>query len=125
MVYFEVLGHHFLILGTFERTTDLLEKRSSNYSDRMRLPMMIDLYVSVFFCISNFVKRKLCFRMGWGYNFSVMPYGVPWRRRRRSFHNFFNINVVSKYMPIQRREVHAFLRRLLDTPDNFFHHIRQ
>ena len=46
MIYFNVLGHHFLILGSFERTTDLFEKRSSNYSDRMRLPMLVDLYVS-------------------------------------------------------------------------------
>ena len=46
MIYFNVLGHNFLILGSFERTTDLFEKRSSNYSDRMRLPMMVELYVS-------------------------------------------------------------------------------
>ena len=48
MIYFKVLGHHFLILSSFERTTDLLEKRSSNYSDRMRLPMLLELYVSYF-----------------------------------------------------------------------------
>ena len=59
MIYFNVLGSHFLILGSLERTTDLLEKRSSNYSDRMRLPMLVELYVSNF-CIpeSNLVKRK-------------------------------------------------------------------
>ena len=124
MVYFNVLGQHFLILGSFERTTDVLERRSSNYSDRMRLPMMIDLYVSDF-CISNLMKKESCFRMRWDFSFSLLPYGVSWRRRRRSFHHFFNINAVSQYMPIQRREVHAFLRRLLDTPDDFFHHIRQ
>lgn len=45
MVYFEVLGQPFLVLDTLERTTDLLEKRSSNYSDRMRLPMLIELCV--------------------------------------------------------------------------------
>ena len=43
MICFNVLGQHFLILGSFERTTDLFEKRSSNYSDRVRLPMMIEL----------------------------------------------------------------------------------
>ena len=69
--------------------------------------------------------KKACFRMGWDFHFANLPYGPSWRRHRRSFHNFFNINAVSKYQPIQRREVHAFLRRLLDTPDNFFHHIRQ
>ena len=43
MIYFNVLGQPFLILGSFARTTDLLEKRSSNYSDRMRLPMQVEL----------------------------------------------------------------------------------
>ena len=59
------------------------------------------------------------------YNFSILPYGEEWRRRRRAFHQYFNINAVSNYLPIQRREVHAFLRRLLDTPENFLHHVRQ
>ena len=46
MVYFHVLGRDFLVLGSLERTTDLLEKRSSNYSDRPPLPMVLGLYVS-------------------------------------------------------------------------------
>ena len=45
MVYFNVLGQDFLILGSLQRTTDLFEKRSSNYSDRMRLPMLVELCV--------------------------------------------------------------------------------
>ena len=47
MIYFNVLGQHFLILSSLKRTTDLFEKRSSNYSDRPRLlPMLVELYVS-------------------------------------------------------------------------------
>ena len=124
MIYFNVLGQHYLILCSLERTADLLEKRSSNYSDRMRLPMLVELYVSDSLHLKA-CKTKACFRMRWDFNFGVLPYGLLWRRQRRSFHNFFHINAVSKYMPIQRREVHAFLRRLLNTPDNFLHHIRQ
>ena len=124
MIYFNVLGHHFLILGSFERTTDLFDKRSSNYSDRPRLPMMVELYVSDSLHPKP-SEKKACFRMGWDFNLGLLPYGELWRRHRRLFHHFFNVNAVSKYQPIQRREVHAFLRRLLDTPDNFFHHIRQ
>ena len=45
MVYCNVLGKHFLILGSLRRISDLLEKRSSNYSDRMRMPMLLELYV--------------------------------------------------------------------------------
>lgn len=43
MFYFKVLGQGFFILGSVKRTTDLLEKRAINYSDRPKLPMLIDL----------------------------------------------------------------------------------
>jgi len=43
MVYFEVFGKSFLVLDTLEKTKDLLDKRSTNYSDRMRMPMVLEL----------------------------------------------------------------------------------
>ena len=124
MIYFNVLGYHFLILSSFERTTDLLEKRSSNYSDRLRSTMLLELYVSDSLHLDLY-EKKACFRMKWDFGIPFLPYGVGWRRHRRTFHHFFHIDTVSKYLPIQRREVRAFLCRLLDTPDNFLHHIRQ
>ena len=54
MVYFNVLGQDFLILGSLQRTTDLFDKRSVNYSDRMRLPMLVELCVFMFFLPLNF-----------------------------------------------------------------------
>ena len=124
MVYFKVLGQHFVILSSLERTTDLFEKRSSNYSDRPRLPMLVELYISEFLHF-KLSEKKGCFRMKWDYNLAVQSYGVWWRRHRKLFHQYFNINAVSKYQPIQEQEVPAFLRRLLDTPDNFLHHIQR
>ncbi|KDR79209.1 hypothetical protein GALMADRAFT_137092 [Galerina marginata CBS 339.88] len=105
MVYFEVLGQPFLVLGSLRRTNDLFEKRSSTYSDRMRMPMVLEL-------------------MNWDYNMALLPYGAWWRRHRRTFNEHFHQNIVSKYQPVQAREVRAFLHRLLITPDDFMHHIR-
>lgn len=52
MVYFKVFGQGYLILGSTVRTSDLLEKRSANYSDRSKMPMLIDLWVEfLMFCI--------------------------------------------------------------------------
>ena len=56
---------------------------------------------------------------------SLMPYGLWWRKHRRLFHEYFHRNAVTKYQPIQKQEAQALLRRLLVTPDNFLHHIRQ
>ena len=86
--------------------------------------MIIDLCVSDLLH-RNACEKEACFRMKWDFHFGVQPYGTRWQRHRSSFHQHFNINAVSKYLPIQRREIHAFLRRLLDTPDNFVHHIQQ
>ena len=63
--------------------------------------------------------------MKWDFNFGFIPYGARWRKLRKLFHENFHIDTVYKYQPMQRREVHAFLCRLLVTPDNFLHHIRQ
>ena len=126
MIYFNVLGQHFLVLGSVRRTTDLFEKRSSNYSDRMRMPMVMELCVLIPFTSHDFVKTSVhdC-RMKWNFNLALQPYGVWWRRQRRLFHAHFHQGAVSKYIPIQKREVHTFLRRLLIAPDDFLHHSQQ
>jgi hypothetical protein len=43
MVYLNVMGQGFLILGSWERTNDLFEKRGSIYSDRIHSPLILDL----------------------------------------------------------------------------------
>ena len=63
--------------------------------------------------------------MGWDFAFPFMPYGLRWKKCRRAFQEYFHANELHKYIPIQRREIHAFLRRLLLTPDDFVNHIHQ
>ena len=46
MIYLNVLGQHFVILNSLEVINDLLEKRSSNNSDRKQATVMVELYVS-------------------------------------------------------------------------------
>ena len=59
MIYFNVLGQHFMILSSLEITTDLFEKRSSNYSDRTQPTMMIELWVSDSFHLKKKTIEKL------------------------------------------------------------------
>ena len=125
MIYLNVLGQHFVILSSLKAINDLLEKRSSNYSDRKQTTMFHELYVSHSLYLKELVKNADRCRMNWRISLAVMPYGLWWRRHRRLFHEYFHRNAVAKYQPIQRQEVQAFLRRLLVTPDDFFHHIRQ
>jgi cytochrome P450 len=125
MIYLNVLGQHFVILRSLEAITDLFEKRSSNYSDRKQTPMLTELYVSHSFHLEELVKNAVRCRIGFSINMGMMPYGQWWRKHRKLFHEYFHRNVVNEFQPILRQEVRAFLRRLLVTPDSFFHHIRQ
>ena len=63
--------------------------------------------------------------MGWDFALSNMPYGSWWKKHRRSFQEYFHANKVYKYQPIQSQEIHALLRRLLVTPEDFLRHIHQ
>jgi cytochrome P450 len=87
--------------------------------------MLNELYVSHSFHLKELVKNADRCRMNWRINMALIPYGLWWRRHRKLFHEHFHRNAVTKYRPIQRQEVQAFLCRLLVTPDDFFHHIRQ
>ncbi|KAI0340919.1 cytochrome P450 [Trametopsis cervina] len=89
-----VLGAHIVILSSADIAADLLDKRSSIYSDRA-LSTMDEL-------------------TGWGWNFGLMPYGQEWRSIRRVFHQYFEQPAVLNYWDKQTKEVHAFLRRMLE-----------
>ncbi|KAF5327069.1 hypothetical protein D9619_004660 [Psilocybe cf. subviscida] len=103
---FKVLGQPIVVLNSLEVAQDLFDKRSANYSDRPRLPMLLEL-------------------MNFGHIFLLLPYGSWWRRHRRSFNQHFHESIVRKYHPIQAQETRAFLNRLLHTPERFKSHTRQ
>ncbi|KAI1790108.1 cytochrome P450 [Ganoderma leucocontextum] len=105
VVYLNALGQPMIILGSHEVASELLDKRSANYSDRHPSPM-----------------RELS---GWEWTFVLMPYGLPWRRRRKELHQFFHPNAVAQYQPLQQREAVKFLKTLLEKPDTCLHQIRQ
>ncbi|KAF9444944.1 cytochrome P450 [Macrolepiota fuliginosa MF-IS2] len=100
MVYLSAFGQGVLVLGSLSRTNDLFERRSSNYSDRPKSTMLVDL-------------------MGWGINVGSQPYGSWWRRHRRVFHEFFHPNAVKTQQPVQLTAARTFIRNLFKSPDDF------
>ena len=63
--------------------------------------------------------------MGTGWALVFMPYGATWRRFCKAFHEYFHLNIISKYQPIQAEAAKMFLHRLLASSDNFMGHIQQ
>ena len=45
ILHFQVLGQHFVVLNSLHSARDLLEKRSSIYSDRPRFVLLSEMYV--------------------------------------------------------------------------------
>ncbi|KAF7326265.1 Cytochrome P450 [Mycena kentingensis (nom. inval.)] len=105
ILYLDVAGTSIIVLSSAEATADLLEKRSSVYSNRPRFPMVNEL-------------------MGWSFNFAFMKYGERWRKLRRLFHSDFNAESVTKYHQRQLEACHELLRRVHRAPEGLLDHLR-
>ena len=63
-------------------------------------------------------------RSGWGFAFSMVPYGNVWRASRRIFTKYFNPSNPNINQPCEKIYVRRFLGQLLQTPNDFLHHAR-
>ncbi|EMD36556.1 hypothetical protein CERSUDRAFT_115591 [Gelatoporia subvermispora B] len=61
--------------------------------------------------------------MGMSWNAGLMPYGLRWRKHRRAIHQYFNIEVVQSYQPLQLSKARVLLHRLRDNPSDFMRSI--
>ena len=84
---FELFGTDYWLVR--EKIFKLLRQTSSTYAS-----WAVYYHIP---CIPNLVK-KIFFRMKWDFSIGTQPYGMWWRRHRRTFHQYFNFNEVSKYI---------------------------
>ncbi|KAJ6491300.1 cytochrome P450 [Mycena vitilis] len=103
IIHLNIAGTSIIVISSAEVANRLL--RSAAYSDRPRMPMVVEL-------------------MGWGFLSSLLKYGDHWRKHRRLFHRAFNAAAAEAYQPKERSACHELLRRLLRNPDNIMGHLR-
>ncbi|KAJ3821601.1 cytochrome P450 [Lentinula raphanica] len=102
-----VLGQPLIILNSTKVAVDLLDKRSSIYSDRPVLQM----------------GGELC---GWKNTLVLLPYGDRFKRFRKLFHNLIGSQAIMRqYFPAQELESKKFLRKVLAEPDDLQAHVRR
>jgi len=102
-----VLGQPFIILNSAKIAADMLDKKSSIYSDRPTLQMAGEL-------------------VGWKHSLVLLPYGRRFRRYRRLFHRLIGSHSAMKqFFPQEELESRRFLRRILATPEDLSAHVRQ
>ncbi|KAF4622580.1 hypothetical protein D9613_009398 [Agrocybe pediades] len=99
ILYLNVAGTSMIVLDTEEAASDLLEKRSSKYSGRFRMPMVLEV-------------------MKWNFIVGFMDYGQQWRGNRRIIHNIFHPNAAARLKPQMLRSTRHLLNRFLDHPSN-------
>lgn len=100
VIYLSMLGQRIVVLNSAKAASDLLEKRSALYSDRMCPPMIKD--PSLFY---------------WPGNLSVIGYTDRWRQCRRVTNDTLNSRVVVQYHELLRNQTHSLLQRLLEISD--------
>ncbi|KAI0295332.1 CyP450 monooxygenase [Multifurca ochricompacta] len=88
IVHADVLGSHIMILNSAKAANELLENRSSIYSDRPR-----------------FIAFQLIIKHGMDFNHGILPYGDGWRRLRRAFHAHFDATTSKTYRPLEIQAV--------------------
>ncbi|KAI0076590.1 cytochrome P450 [Panus rudis PR-1116 ss-1] len=98
-------GTNIVVVNSLGAVTDLLDKRSSIYSDRPHMTMLYDL-------------------VGFHWTLVFTRYGEQWRDMRRAFHQEFNQDAVKQFRDIEVKACHELLRRYVACPEMFMESIR-
>ncbi|KAG1731607.1 cytochrome P450 [Suillus paluster] len=101
-----VLGQHIFVLNSLKTTMEMLDKKSTVYSDRPVVPMSGEL-------------------MGYKHTLGYLRYGERLRLYRKNFHRIIGSRAaLAVYNPIEEIETHRFLKCVLAKPDQLQGHIR-
>jgi hypothetical protein len=96
-----------VILNSAKTAVEMLEKKSSIYSDRPVMQMAGEL-------------------IGWKNSLILLPYGERFRKHRKYFRQLIgNIASASLFYPVEELETHLFLKRVAENPDDLAAHIRK
>ncbi|EUC62879.1 cytochrome P450 family protein [Rhizoctonia solani AG-3 Rhs1AP] len=96
MISLRLFGYNFLVLNSARVATEILDKRSGIYSDRLSTPMIKDPSL-----------------LDWGDNAVLLGYGDLWRHYRRMMNNWLNARAVTQFDDIQEQRIQPLLHRLV------------
>ncbi|CCM01000.1 uncharacterized protein FIBRA_03048 [Fibroporia radiculosa] len=101
--YIQICHKPAIVVNTLQAAHDLMEKRSSLYSDRPKSVVM-----------------------GFEFETSILPYGKQWRLHRKWFQTAFQTKTAQlRHRPLQLRAVRQLLSALLDSPADFRNNIQR
>ncbi|KAJ1301800.1 hypothetical protein OPQ81_009028 [Rhizoctonia solani] len=101
-------GQVIIVLNSREAADELLNRRSSIYSDRPHIPMVSS---------DNLV--------GWGNNTGMVHYGERWRSQRKMTHEVLHRTASGERWPLVERQSRLALQRILANPEGFSAEVRR
>lgn len=105
IVFVRIFRTPIVILNSYRTAFQLLDKRSKIYSGRPFFPMAVDL-------------------VGFDWGITLLQ-STHWHRyTRRMFEGQFRPSLVHNYYDNMKRNCVLLLRNLLETPEDFAHHLR-
>ncbi|KAF9001516.1 cytochrome P450 [Cyathus striatus] len=105
IIHLNAFGTDIVVVNTYETAQELLEKRSAIYSSRPRAIMFNEL-------------------AGYDFLLVAMPDNTMWKTHRRLFSKYFRPQHTEINQPREIEHVHVLLRKLLESPEKFYSHIR-
>ena len=107
IVSVSIFGQRMIILNSAQLAMDMLDKKSSIYSDRPIMQMGGEL-------------------VGWKNTLVLLPYGNRFRNYRKMFHQVIGTPAaMAAFNPIEEEETHKFLKRVLKSPEDLAAHVRK
>ncbi|KAF9041392.1 cytochrome P450 [Panaeolus papilionaceus] len=104
IVHLNMAGTSIVVLNSVKATKDLLEKRSSIYSNRTKFTAINEI-------------------LGWSWLMPFMRYGAEWKERRRHFQRYFHPSTLTIHKPQEKQHIHRLLQRMSEDPKNHLQHI--
>ncbi|KDR73159.1 hypothetical protein GALMADRAFT_722618 [Galerina marginata CBS 339.88] len=105
IMHVDIIGQPLIIINSTKIAKDLLDKRSSIYSDRPHFVMGGDL-------------------VGYDETFVLQPYGDNWRKQRRLIAQDFSQSMTPRYHSLQEKEAAILVRNLLKDSSSLLEQVK-
>ncbi|KAG2158979.1 cytochrome P450 [Suillus bovinus] len=104
--HIEVLGQHIVVVNSVKIAMEMMDNKSTIYSERPILPVAGEL-------------------IGWKNVMTLLPYGDRLRQHRKYFHSVIGTRAaMGIYNQVEEVETRRFLKRVFATPDQLQAHVR-
>ncbi|PPQ70818.1 hypothetical protein CVT24_001035 [Panaeolus cyanescens] len=97
IIHIDALGQPIIVINSAKVAQDLLDNRSTIYSDRPVLQM-----------------ASLC---GYARSFTLIPYGEEWRKQRRILAQEFTLSNCTQYHNLQNEGARTLVQKIIENPE--------